>query len=246
MSDILGPNGEQIIANHDGLLEVVTTGKIVHDGETLTYPNGTTLIRYGDLLDFANNKKLTNKQANNVFSVMNALAKDLIAKSTTGKLVKPNYGYVKFLENVLSWRSKGDTTKPSQIGIDTTNMEFKIGNKSFPLSKIQENKKLTESVINIPITSMVKIANQTVQSYLDNLDESSKKDLFEIIKEDSTELESKFNSLKQIALEKLNPIMENEDDDETKKRLEETILKINEDKFSQINFLRLKKLTESI
>jgi hypothetical protein len=114
------------------------------------------------------------------------------------------------------------------------------------VNKIQENKKLTESVINIPITSMVKIANQTVQSYLDNLDEASKKDLFEIIKEDSTELESKFNSLKQIALEKLNPIMENEDDDETKKRLEETILKINEDKFSQINFLRLKKLTESI
>jgi hypothetical protein len=114
------------------------------------------------------------------------------------------------------------------------------------VNKIQENKKLTESIINIPITSMVKIANQTVQSYLDNLDESSKKDLFEIIKEDSTELESKFNSLKQIALEKLNPIMENEDDDETKKRLEETILKINEDKFSQINFLRLKKLTESI
>jgi hypothetical protein len=114
------------------------------------------------------------------------------------------------------------------------------------VNKIQENKKLTESIINIPITSMVKIANQTVQSYLDNLDEASKKDLFEIIKEDSTELESKFNSLKQIALEKLNPIMENEDDDETKKRLEETILKINEDKFSQINFLRLKKLTESI
>lgn len=118
--------------------------------------------------------------------------------------------------------------------------------KKMIVNKIQESKKLTESVINIPITSMVKIANQTVQSYLDNLDEASKKDLFDIIKEDTTELESKFNSLKQIALEKLNPIMENEDDDETKKRLEETILKINEDKFSQINFLRLKKLTESI
>jgi hypothetical protein len=154
MSDILGPNGEQIIANHDGLLEVVTTGKIVHDGETLAFPSGTTLIRYGDLLDFANNKKLTNKQANNVFSVMNALAKDLIAKSTAGKLVKPNYGYVKFLENVLSWRSKGDTTKPSQIGIDTSTMTFRIGNKSFPLSKIEESKQeimdaLQEAFINI-------------------------------------------------------------------------------------------------
>ena len=154
MSDILGPNGEEIIAKHDGLLEVVTTGKIVHDGETLSFPSGTTLIRYGDLLDFANNKKLTNKQANNVFSVMNALAKDLIAKSTAGKLVKPNYGYVKFLENVLSWRSKGDTTKPNQIGIDTSTMTFRIGNKSFPLSKIEESKQeimdaLQDAFINI-------------------------------------------------------------------------------------------------
>ena len=37
MSDILGPNAEQIIGHHDGLLEVVTTGKVEHQGELLVF-----------------------------------------------------------------------------------------------------------------------------------------------------------------------------------------------------------------
>ena len=140
MSDILGPNGEEIIAKHGGLLEVVVDEKIVHDGETHKFPKGTTLIRYGDLLDFANNKTLTDKQANNVFSVINALAKDLIAKSGTAKAGKLNQGYETFLKNILYFKFKGSPTSPSQISLDTTTMEFKIGNKSFPLSKIEERK----------------------------------------------------------------------------------------------------------
>ena len=140
MSDILGPNGEEIIAKHDGLLEVVVDGKIEHDGEISTFPNGTTLIRYGDLLDFANNKEFTNRQANNAFSVINALAKDLIAKSSTAGAGKPNLGYITYLKNILYFKIKGSPTSSSQISLDTTTMEFKIGNKSFPLSKIEASK----------------------------------------------------------------------------------------------------------
>jgi hypothetical protein len=140
MSDILGPNAEQIIGNHDDLLEVVTTGKVEHQGELLSFPIGTTLIKYGDLLDFANNKVLTNKQANNAFGVINAMAKDLIAKAGTAKAGKPDYGYITFLKNVLFFKFKGNPTTPNQISLDTTTMEFKIGNKSFPLSKIEESK----------------------------------------------------------------------------------------------------------
>ena len=159
MSDILGPNGEEIIAKHNGLLEVVTTGKIVHDGETLSFPTGTTLIKYGDLLDFANNKNLTNKQANNVFSVINALAKDLIAKSGTAKAGKPNSGYVTFLKNILYFKFKGSPTSPSQISLDTTTMEFKIGNKSFPLSKIEERK---QEMIDALQEAFISVNNKTL------------------------------------------------------------------------------------
>ena len=141
MSDILGPDGEDIISNEDGLLNVVTTGKFEHNGELLTFTKGTTLIQYGDLLDFANNKNVTNKQAGNIFAVIDALAKDLIEKSNSGKPVKLNYNYSKFLQNVLFWRSKADTSTPSQIGIDTNTMEFRIGDKSFPLSTIPNSRK---------------------------------------------------------------------------------------------------------
>jgi hypothetical protein len=140
MSDILGPNADKIIAEHNGLIEVVTTGQVENNAELLSFPEGTTLIRFGDLLDFANNKVLTNKQANNVFHVINAMAKDLIAKSSTAKAGKPDYGYITFLKNVLYFKFKGSPTTPSQISIDTATMNFKIGDKSFPFSQIESRK----------------------------------------------------------------------------------------------------------
>jgi hypothetical protein len=93
---------------------------------------------------------------------------------------------------------------------------------------------------------MVRVANQTVQNYIESLDENTKKEFFELIKEDSESLESRFNSLKEKTLQKLSPVLENETDVETKQKIQETIDKIQNDKFNQLNFLRLKKLEESI
>lgn len=141
ISDILGPDAEKLISDQPDLIFVVTKDKIEHRGELLSFPLGTTLLQYKDLLDFANNKNITNKQANNIFAVIDAAAKDLIDKSNSGKPVKVNWNYSTFLQNVLFWKSKANTTSFSQIGIDTATMSFKIGTKSFPLSEISENKK---------------------------------------------------------------------------------------------------------
>ena len=93
---------------------------------------------------------------------------------------------------------------------------------------------------------MVKIANQTINSYIDGLDEESKKEFFEIIKEDSSTLENKFVSLKEMALAKLAPLAKMQNDDDTKMKIEETIKKIEEDTFSQLNFLKSRKLHQSL
>jgi alkylated DNA repair dioxygenase AlkB len=159
MSDILGPNADRIIAEHNGLITVVTTGTHDHNGELLSFPVGTTLIQYGDLLDFANNKQLTNKQANNIFAVINAMAKDLIAKSNTSKAGKPDYNYLTFLKNVLYWKFKGETTTPSQISIDTKTMEFRIGTKAFPFSKVEESKK---EIMDILQDAFISVNNKTL------------------------------------------------------------------------------------
>lgn len=111
---------------------------------------------------------------------------------------------------------------------------------------LSESVSSTKKSINIPLSTMVRVANQTVQNYIESLDEKTRKEFFEIIKEDTESLESKFNLLKEKTIEKLSPVMENESDSETKEKIQETILKIQNDNFSQINFLRLKKLEESI
>ena len=108
------------------------------------------LIQYGDLLDFVNNKNLTTEQANTVFALIEAISKEMIMQSNMGKPVKINYAYSNFLQNILYWRSKGDTKTPSQIGIDTNNMTFNVGGKAFPLSKVSESK---EEILNTLIGS---------------------------------------------------------------------------------------------
>jgi uncharacterized protein YerC len=114
------------------------------------------------------------------------------------------------------------------------------------VKNIQESVKPTIDNINIPISSMVKIANQTINSYLETLDEESRKEFFEIIKEDTTELETKFNSLKEGSINKLTLLMESENDSDIKVKLKETISKIQEDSFNQINLLKLRKLNKSL
>jgi len=111
---------------------------------------------------------------------------------------------------------------------------------------LSESEIKNQKPINIPLSTMVRVANQTVQNYIESLDENTKKEFFELIKEDSESLESRFNLLKEKTLKKLSPVLENEADIETKQKIQETIDKIQNDKFNQINFLRLKKLEESI
>lgn len=100
--------------------------------------------------------------------------------------------------------------------------------------------------VNIPITSMVTIANQTLRNYVETLDENSKKEFFQIISEDTKVLESKFNVIKESAITKLNTILENEKEEDLKTKISETINKIKIEKFDQLNFLKLKNLEESI
>jgi hypothetical protein len=105
-----------------------------------------------------------------------------------------------------------------------------------------EKESIKESV-NIPISSMVTVANQTISNYIESLDETTKK---EIVSEDSKTLENKFQSIKENTITKLTTILENEDSQEIKNKISETIEKIKVEKFDQINFLKLKNLEESI
>jgi hypothetical protein len=114
------------------------------------------------------------------------------------------------------------------------------------INVLKENKKVVKGSINIPIKSMVSIANQTLRGYIDNLDETTKKEFFQLISEDTKSLETKFEVLRETTISKLKVILEKEQEFEIKTKISETIDRLGDEKFDQMNFLKLKSLEESI
>ena len=165
IQDILGENGDKIVASDPNLLEVVTTGKVEYNGELLSFPNGTVVFKYGNILDFANNKKLTPTQALNIFSVIEALANGIVSQSEKGQRVNIKNAYSTFLQNVLYWKSKSDTTSDNQIRIDVDNMSIKIGNKSFEIAKVSDNK---EQILEALGNAFFSVNNKTLKEGVTN------------------------------------------------------------------------------
>jgi hypothetical protein len=126
------------------------------------------------------------------------------------------------------------------------NLLERVNSKKNITSVLTSTNDIVKESINIPLKSMVSIANQTLNKYVNNLDESSKKEFLQLISEDSKSLEDKFETIRESAIGKLNIILEKEEEFELKTKLSETIDRLKTEKFDQLNFLKLKNLEESI
>lgn len=126
------------------------------------------------------------------------------------------------------------------------NLMERVNSKKNIANVLTSTNNVVKESINIPLKSMVKIANQTLSNYVDNLDETSKKEFIQLISEDSKTLETKFETIRESAISKLNSLLEKEEESDLKLKLSETIDKLKNEKFDQLNFLKLKGLEESI
>jgi len=100
--------------------------------------------------------------------------------------------------------------------------------------------------IKIPISTMIKIVNQKLSTYLESLNETDKKELIKLISEDSKNSENNYNTVKESTLVKLTNIIGSESDTDIISKISETIEKLKNEKFTLINYVRLKNLEESI
>jgi hypothetical protein len=126
------------------------------------------------------------------------------------------------------------------------NLLERVNSKKNITSVLTSTSNVVKESINIPLKSMVSIANQTLNKYVESLDESSKKEFLLLISEDSKSLEDKFETIRESTISKLNVILEKEEEFELKTKLSETIDRLKNEKFDQLNFLKLKNLEESI
>jgi len=130
---------------------------------------------------------------------------------------------------------------------DVLTIESRLKSKkiiSENLIKSPENKKV--ETVNLPISTMVNIANKTFSNYVESLNESDRKELINFLKTDESELEPQYESIKNEVKSKLNSIVESTSDTETLERVNETITKVDSETFNKLNYFKLKNLNENL
>lgn len=122
-------------------------------------------------------------------------------------------------------------------------METVTSKKSL-ISLLSESSEV-KSHIDLPIETLLNIANKSIKGYIENLDEDSKRDLSKVLMTEDVELSKEFDELKSKTIGKLSNITESLDDI-TSKKLRETIDQIQSDTFSKINYVRLYNLHNNL
>ena len=127
-----------------------------------------------------------------------------------------------------------------------TKLEEKITSKKTILETIVKSPKEEKEVVNIPLKTMVGIANKTISTYVSNLSESDQKKLKNILSSNEDELKEKYSSLKESVISKLEKIQESEQDKEVGKTINETIEKVSSESFDKLTYLKLQELDNNL
>ena len=129
---------------------------------------------------------------------------------------------------------------------DVLTLESKIKSKKIICEILKTKKQEKKEIINVPLKSMLNVANKTVGKFISSLKESEQKELKKILSTPKTQLIENYNDAKDLVLEKLNEKKDNENDSDTINTIDQVLLKIQKESFSELNYYHLKQLKESL
>lgn len=191
--------------------------------------------------DLSSNKGLDNDIANDYINESIEYSQILIESQS------------KKLNDISLWINSWSSNNENSYS-DIDNVIYKTGIKN--LETVLESKKNIKSIItkeedkkpvmesiNIPISSMVKIANENLKKEIEHLNENDKKDLEEILSLSGEELKENFENTKKIVLDTLKNSINESKDLELKSTVNKTINKIMEAKCNHYDYYKLKKLS---
>lgn len=130
----------------------------------------------------------------------------------------------------------GDTLKPEKKSIARKSIVESLNKEQV----IKENK-----FSKVPISSLLKIANNTAKKHLENLNESDRQKVLDIISVDEKELSTKFEKIKEDTINKLNSLL-TEGDEELSKKLIETKERVSNSKVSKNEYVKLWTLNQNL
>jgi len=128
---------------------------------------------------------------------------------------------------------------------DVLTIESRLSSKKLIKESLKKKPADKKEVVNLPLSTMVNVANKTISNFIESLNESEKKELVDFLKTDDKELEGNFEQLKESVTKKLETIKENADT-ETKSRINETLEKVVSEKYDKFTYFKLKNLNENL
>jgi len=211
-----------------------------------------------------NKNVLSNKNISKLFFLYDTLS----SKNGLDRKIAEDYVLesITMFENIINTTDRKDLEKLKKwvIGVNSHNSYNDIDNLFYGSSdvlhlenKVRSKQRIIEGLIRptivedkepimLPLSSMVKVANKTIDDFISNLSESDKKELTLLLKEDESKLIDRFNSLKDDATVKLIFVMENEPSEDIKNTILETIDNIKSKKFDRLEYFRLKNLVDNL
>lgn len=211
-----------------------------------------------------NRNVLSNKNISKLFFLYDELSTN---KGYEQKLAEDFvFESITMFENIVNKTDKKDLEKLKRwvIGINSHNQYTDIDNLFYNSSdvlhlenKVKSKKVVVDTIkkspinenketINLPLSSMVRVANKTIEEFISNLNESEKKELNSLLKEDESILVEKFQYLKDDAVVKLVVVLESESDESVKNTINETIDNIKSKKFDRLEYFKLKNLADNL
>jgi len=211
-----------------------------------------------------NRNVLSNKNISKLFFLYDELSTN---KGYDQKLAEDFvFESITMFENIINKTDKMDLEKIKKWVIsvnshnqytDIDNLFYNSGDVLHLENKVRSKKVIVESLkktqlnenketILLPLSSMVKVANKSIEDFISNLNESEKKELNLLLKEDELVLVELFQNLKDEAVVKLIVVLEGESDESVKNTINETIDSIKSKKFDRLEYFKLKNLVDNI
>lgn len=92
---------------------------------------------------------------------------------------------------------------------------------------------------------MVEVANKTLKTYLDDINESDLKEIKKYTSLSQSDLDKRYDVVSEMVIDKLETLSSNSDL-QTKTKINETIEKIKTDKVDSVSLFKLKSLNETL
>jgi copper chaperone CopZ len=164
-------------------------------------------------------------------AVNKILPADLKKLNTWVKNVKSNNSYEN-IDNLFS--------------TDVLTIESRIKSKNLITENLKKLPVIESKGIELPLSTMVSVANKTIKNYIDGLNESDKKEIIKLLSEDDKELTIKFDTLKENVVDKLKAMKNSSEDNSVKTRIDETLTKVISEKYDKLTYFKLKSLNENL